>query len=122
VANYAPRRTTFDTGDRRWLAQMLKAETHGVTLSGSAFPAGLVKSGTVLGKITATGLLGPYDGAATDGRETAVGHLLNDVVVAAGERHHVAAVHAGTVKESLLPTGSGLDAAAKADLTAVVYL
>jgi len=122
VANYAPRRTSFDTGDRRWLPDHLKAETHGVTLSGSAFTAGLVKSGTVLGKITATGLLGPYSNAATDGRQTAVGHLLNDVEVAAGERHHVAVVHAGTVKESLLPTGSGLDAAAKAELTAVVYV
>lgn len=53
MANYAPRRTTYDTGDRRWLPDMLKAETHGVTLNGDLFTAGLIKSGTHVGRVTA---------------------------------------------------------------------
>jgi hypothetical protein len=40
VTDYAPRRTTYDTGDRRWLPNMLKAETHGITLDGSLFTPG----------------------------------------------------------------------------------
>lgn len=122
MANYAPRRTTYDTGDRRWLPDMLKAETHGVTLNGDLFTAGLIKSGTHVGRVTAGGLGGPYNNAATDGRQTSDGHLLNDVVVTAGGRYHVALVHAGTVKTSLLPTGSGHDAAADADLTTIAYI
>lgn len=128
MANYAPRRTTYDTGDRRWLPDMLKAETHGVTLDGSLFgdaarfPGGLVKSGTHIGKVTATKLSGPYGNALTDGRETSEGLLLNDVVVKAGERHHVAVVHAGTVKTAMLPASSGHDAAADADLTTIAFI
>lgn len=225
MANYAPQRTTYDTGDRRWLPDMLKAETHGVTLDGSLFTAGVIKSGTHIGKVTASGLHGPYgananevqtvdlgaatagtititfDGettaavafnataadvqtalealsnvspgdvvvtggplpgtvtltfggryagvnvpqvtvtptgltggtvtvatttqggsAATDGRQDSVGLLLNDVEVAAGKRYHVAVVHAGTVKVSMLPSTSGHDASAKADLPAIVFI
>jgi len=39
------------------------------------FPNGYIPSGTVLGKVTASGKLGPYLDAATDGRQTAVGIL-----------------------------------------------
>lgn len=122
MTSYAPRRTTYDTGDRRWLPDMLKAETHGVTLNGDLFAAGLIKSGTHIGDVTATGLSGPYTPAAANGLETSAGLLLNDVEVAAGGRYHVALVHAGTVKTSLLPAGSGHDAAAKADLTTIAFI
>jgi hypothetical protein len=128
VSKYAPTRTSYDTGDRRWLPDMLSAETHGVTLNGSLFsdttkyPGGLVKSGTHVGKVTTGGLHGPYSDAASDGRQVSAGLLLNDVVVKTGEKHHVAVVHAGTVKTDKLPASSGHDAAAKADLSAVVFL
>jgi hypothetical protein len=39
------------------------------------YPAGFIKSGIPLGKITATSLYGPYDDTATDGRQTLVGFL-----------------------------------------------
>lgn len=137
MSNFAPRRTTYDTGDRRWLRDMLKAETHGVTLDGDTFPAGtfpdgLVKSGTVVGIVTASGLAAPYNdafdadavtaGQQGDGRESAAGHLLNDVVIKAGEKHLLAVVHAGTVERRFLPANSGHDAAAEADLTAIAYI
>lgn len=224
MASYAPRRTTYDTGDRRWLPDMLKAQTHGVTLDGDLFPAGLVKSGTHIGIVTSTNLGGPYagtseevqtvteggsgltsftltysgqttvsiaaaasaatvqaaleglsnidpgdvavtgsaggpytvtfagrlantnvaqmtatptggtgtvtvatttaGGSATDtpaGIGRSVGHLLNDTVVAAGGRYHVAVVHAGTVDRRYLPAGNH-DTSAEADLTAIAYI
>jgi hypothetical protein len=65
--DYAPRRTTYDTGDRRWLPDMLKAETHGATLDGDLFTDGeVVKSGTHIGRVTATKLHGPYNGTSEE--------------------------------------------------------
>jgi len=43
--------------------------------AGTHYPNGFIKSGIPLGKVTATGLYGPYQGDATDGRETCVGFL-----------------------------------------------
>ncbi len=226
MANYAPRRTSYDTGDRRWLADMLKAETHGVTIDGDIVGTpGTIKSGTHIGIVTATGRGGRYAastnevqtlnlGAATagtvtitfdgettaainfnataaavqtameglsnvnagdvtvtggplpgtitltfagqyrgvnvpqitvtptgltggtvtvatttqggstitDGRTRSVGHILDDLVVEAGKRYHVAVVHAGTVRVSALPADSGHDAGADADLTTIAYI
>lgn len=45
------------------------------------FPNGFIPSGTVLGKVTASGLLAPYLDAATDGTQTAVGILRASVSV-----------------------------------------
>jgi hypothetical protein len=118
VANYAPRRTTFDTGDRRWLPDMLSAETHGVTIDAPGF----YKSGTHIGIVTATKRGGRYSNAATDGRQESDGLLLNDLQVNDGELHHVAVVHAGTVDRRFLPADSGHDAAAEADLTAIAFI
>ncbi|MBC7328855.1 head decoration protein [bacterium] len=69
-------------------------------------------AGTVLGKITASGKYGPYDDTATDGRETAVGILAEDVDATNSDVGTWMIVH-GVVKESAL---TGLDANAKADL------
>lgn len=52
----------------------------------------------------------------------AAGHLINEVKVVAGGRYLEAIMHAGTVTRRLLPANSGMDDAAKADLTAVVYI
>lgn len=49
--------------------------------AGTHFPDGYLKSGIPLGKITSTGLYGPYDGAATDGRDTCAGFLFTGVEV-----------------------------------------
>jgi hypothetical protein len=45
------------------------------------FPNGYIPSGTVLGIVTASGLLGPYLDAASDGTQTAVGILKASVTV-----------------------------------------
>lgn len=123
----AQRRTSYGGGDHRWLADLhgLNSTEPG-TLNGDLFPAedfpdGLVPSGVVLARVTASGLLGPYDGAAADGRETAVGHLTSDQVVSAGSRNDAALVTHGAVLRDALPTNSGLDAAAEAELRHIRY-
>jgi hypothetical protein len=45
------------------------------------FPNGYIPSGTVLGKVTATGYLAPYLGTASDGSQTAVGILRASIQV-----------------------------------------
>lgn len=124
----AQRSTQYAGEDRRWLDGGFHGQNtnRDVTLDGDlfvvgTFPDGRVPSGIVLGVVTATKLAGPYDDAATDGRQVAVGHLLNTEVVRPGARILTAAVRHGVVNENLLPTGHGLDAAAKVDLSRVTY-
>jgi hypothetical protein len=70
VSNFAPKRTEYDGGDTRWLRDALRAEQHGVTLDGDLFTSDaagvLVKSGTHIGKVTATNLGGPYNGTTEE--------------------------------------------------------
>ncbi|WP_186783736.1 head decoration protein [Streptomyces sp. CBG33] len=76
-------KTESFTQDRRdWLGSAHGTDAPvSVTLDVSKFtkathyPNGFIKSGIPLGKVTATGRYGPYDGAATDGREDLVGFL-----------------------------------------------
>lgn len=89
------------------------------------YPDGYIMSGCVVGKVTATGLWGPYDPAATDGRETARGLLFNSDSVRSGQAKSLNALFAhGFVDPDRLPytgvTGE-LDAAAKADLTLIYW-
>jgi Bacteriophage lambda head decoration protein D len=127
VEGIAQTKTRYGGGDHRWMA-----DVHGLstpepgTLDGSLFPAGtfadgLVPSGVDLGRVTATKLLGPYDDAATDGRQTAVGHLISDQVVATGSRNDVALYTHGAVIRDRLPANSGHNAAAEADLKHIRY-
>lgn len=60
------------------------SKSTGITIDASKFTADadgdkIVPNGQVLAKITATGLYGPYDNAATDGREdeSTVGVIVN---------------------------------------------
>jgi hypothetical protein len=87
--------------------------------AGTHYPNGYIPSGVVLGKITATGLYGPYNNGASDGREVAAGHLLTATEVqAAATTIDVGAVllEHGIVIEAKLPSGHGLDANGKTDL------
>lgn len=83
MSNFAPKRTTYDTGDSRWLRNALAAESHGVTVTTASFASGhigadgLVKSGT------------PHVTAAQ-------GLLRNDLVIKTGEKHLVAFVVGGS--------------------------
>ncbi|MFJ6636561.1 head decoration protein [Streptomyces sp. NPDC091376] len=71
------------TQDRRdWLGSAHGTDAPvSVTLDVSKFtanthyPSGYIKSGIPLGKVTASGKYGPYDNAASDGREVCVGFL-----------------------------------------------
>jgi hypothetical protein len=127
---------TYAVGDHRWLGS-----SHGtdmgqtITLDSALFTAGdhdangFIPSGTVLGKVTATGLYGPYDLDAINGLETAVGHLLTDTPTGDGGLAQLQAdsidlgaalfTH-GVVVEAFLPdfttTDGEIDAAAKTDV------
>ena len=129
----AVRSSAYQVEDRSWLVG-----THGtdvtptVTLDISKFtknthyPNGFIPSGTALGKVSATGLYGPYDNAANDGRETCVGLLFssaravdtstgNALAKVGGARF----IH-GMVTAAKLP--ATVDANGKADLPLIVWL
>lgn len=105
--------------------------TPSVTLDVAAFtgathyPNGHIPSGIVLGRITASGLYGPYDPAAVDGTEDPAGLLFSSVAVRAGSTKIGGAilVH-GFVDPARLPfpTGTGAaDEAAQAALTLIYW-
>lgn len=80
----------------------------GVTVdSGTVTSAGdgskVLKSGELMGKITATGKFGPYASGAGDGREVFVGHLFYEVDVTGGDEL-ASIMITGVVKEAALPT------------------
>ena len=114
----------FGGDNRAWLGSQHGTESNrSITLDVSTFteatpyPDGFIPSGIVLGEITATGLFGPFDPNAEDGRDTAAGHLFNSIPVSAGATNLGAPLlDHGAVVESKLPAASGLDATAKADL------
>lgn len=133
---------TWSAGRRDWLLGPHGTEpgtTPTVVVDVSAFTAGThyasgyIPSGTVVGTINATTsggtwTVGPYDNAASDGRQTAVGFLLNDVKVPdpATTTIDVASailVH-GFVDSSKLPFTSGagaIDSAGRVDLAMVHF-
>lgn len=114
----------FGAENRAWLGSQHGTESNrSVTLDVTKFdktkhfPDGQILSGTVLGRITASGLYGPYDGAATDGRDTAAGHLYNTTPVAStATRLGAPLFEHGAVVKTKLPANHGLDASAEADL------
>src|SRR4051794_25684371 len=91
--------------------------------AGTHYPDGFIKSGIPLGKITAGGKYGPYDDAASDGRQTCVGFLFTGVEVVTRRGATLSSavgsmlVHCA-VKESKLP--ATVDAAGKVDLASRV--
>lgn len=114
---------TFGVDDQSWLGSEHGTQaTEPVTLdtstftAGTHYPDGYFKSGLPLGKITATGKYGLYNGAATDGTETLVGFLFAAVKAPASNTVDVAGamlVH-GKVRTSRLPVA--VDAAGQADV------
>lgn len=119
--------TTYQVEDLSWLSSHFGYdEPRSITLDVSAFtlathaPNGYFPSGLVLAKITATGLFGPYSDAAGDGRAVAVGHLAFSRKVPNPSNTAIdcsaAMLEMGLIVEAKLPSGHGLDAAAKTDL------
>jgi len=114
---------TFGQDDQSWLASAHgTSSARTITLDTSAFtagthyPNGYFPSGLPLGKITASGLYGPYDNAASDGTETLAGFLftsvdapsVNTIDPQGGLLWH------GAVVESRLPVS--VDSSGKADV------
>lgn len=118
----------FQQDDQSWLGSAHGTESaRPVTLDISEFteathfPDGFMPSGTPIGEITASGLFGPYDDAATDGREDLVGHTLTGVKVTGDNDVQVALFEHGRVVEANLPIA--IDAAAKADVAGrIIYI
>lgn len=127
---------TFNSEDRSWTRTKKGYDTcKTVTLDVSTFAAahiatGALPSGTVLGRITASGKYGPYDADAVNGLETAKGFLFNttkigelgsDTDLSAAADVAVPMMVEGEIEEGSLPSFTGttdgeLDAAAEVDL------
>nr|WP_296763828.1 head decoration protein [Rhodococcus sp. (in: high G+C Gram-positive bacteria)] len=127
MSNIAVRKTGTFGADARTFVYADISEQRGrasVTLDVTKFDKtkhlvdGFFHTGIVLGKITATGLYGPYDNTATDGRETAAGFLWNAFAPTGDQEAAALWFGPGAIKESKLPTGHGLDTAAKTELAA----
>jgi hypothetical protein len=125
--------------DRSWLGARLDEMwmPRSITLKANLFltnhlaAKGAIPSGTALAKVTATGLYGPYDPAAVDGRNACAGLLFNTTrlgdpygqpvdLTTAGDSG-APLFWAGVVKASKLPVFVGttigtLDAGAKTAL------
>lgn len=114
------RTVEFGVEDRSWLGSAHGTEaTRTITLDTSAFtagthyPDGYIPSGTVLARITATGLYGPYTNGGGGGLGAPAGFLFNSTTVTAGGADVGAPLmEHGMVIQSKLPTNSGLDGAA----------
>lgn len=120
---------TFVSGDDTWLGSEHGTDSpYTITLDPAKFtlsthaPDGFYRSGTPLGKVTATQMYGPYDNTATDGRETLAGHLYKDVPAppagATGGEPASLFWH-GRVRTSRLPLP--VDAAGQADVAGRIH-
>lgn len=117
-----PRTTEYQVpDDPSWLgsAHGLDATTS-ITLHVAAFteathyPEGFIRGGTPVGKITASGKYGPYDNAATDGREVLAGFVATSRAVAGQTAVVAALLDHGKVRTARLPIA--VDAAGVADV------
>lgn len=115
-----PRVETFGQEDQTWLdsAHGTDAPVSGTVdlskgfVSSTHYPNGDLPSGTPVGLVTASGKYGLYDDAATDGRQTLVGHTFT-TVKARGDVVVAILVH-GRINRSRLPFA--IDAAGVADV------
>ncbi len=135
MSDITVRRSTFQAENRSWLqsqAGVGPGETPSVTLdlalfdSDDHYPNGFVPSGIVLGQVTASKKFGPYDPAASDGREIAAGHLFGSLTVPAptGVVGGALVRTNATIDPTKLPVTSGagaLDDAARLALFTITY-
>lgn len=124
MTDIAVETVAYSGENRSWLLSPHGTEpgtTPSVTLLLSAFTItnNVIPSGTVLGRITASGKYAPYNNGASDGTEVAAGILFNSVGTRAGQTQAASAmlVH-GFVDAAKLV---GLDAAARTDLKLIHF-
>lgn len=89
-----------------------RSRSTGTVASGKGF----LQSGQLLGKITATGKLAPYDNAASDGTQTVAGILYSRIDATSADAGCVYIDCDAEVTEQRL---IGLDASGRADLAAL---
>jgi hypothetical protein len=125
--NLAQTTESFGQDDQSWLGSAHGTDAgRPITLdvstftAGTHYPNGYFPSGLVLGKITATGLYGPYSDAASDGTQTAVGFLFTAAKAPSVNTIDVQGVllwHGAVIKANL-PLPASLDANGAIDLAA----
>lgn len=127
--------TAYQVEQRGWLAGPHGTEpgaTPSITLdislftAGTHYPNGFIPSGTVLGKVTATGLYGPYDNSLSNGQDVAACILFDSETVETGQTQATSAglIH-GFVTKARLPFQSGtgsLDSTGITDLKHIILL
>ena len=127
------RSEAFQVDDKSWLGSAHGTEaTRTITLDVSTFteadhyPNGFIPSGIAVGRITASNLYGPYDNAATDGREVLAGHIFDAVKVRTDDTTinvGAALFEHGKVLVANLPANHGTDAAGAADVDgSIIYI
>lgn len=140
MTDFTVRSTAYQVEKRSWLQSNPDADAcDSIVLdvskftAGTHFPNGFIPSGCGLAKITASGLYGPYDTAASDGRQLVTSQLYllfnSSTVVhkdgSSAAKLVVAGLAKGTVADAKLPfqTGAGsLDAAAKTALKFIRFV
>lgn len=135
MTDIAVETASYTPPDRSWLLTELTGDGQSVSTTsgtidftkftaGTHYPNGYIPSGTVVGVVTTGGRVGPYDNAASDGRQTATGLLYNPIQVPTdtARKVQVAIVDSfAVVSASRLPAASGLDAAGQADLPLIKF-
>ena len=124
------KRKTHPSNSRAWLLSSHGTEpgtNPSITLDGALFTGdrivnGVIPSGTVVGKVTATGLYGPYDSTASDGRQTARGLLFDYARKDGDTKIGGALVVHGFVRESRLPFATGAGALSAPARTALAMI
>lgn len=129
---------SWGVGSKEWLKNRKGLDTcRSITVDISLFnalhyPNGYIPSGILLGKVTATGLYGPYSPLLANGLDVNAGHLLNDVMVRdsggnAFTKSASALFWEGIVDTTKLPTFTGaasaigvLDANGRTDVAAFI--
>lgn len=73
--------------------------------------------GTTIGKVTATGLYGPYNDGLSDGREVGIGILEHDINCKTGDQVASIIIHGSVIEARCI----GVDAAFKTDCPNIIF-
>jgi hypothetical protein len=139
MTDISVRTQTYQSENRSWT---IGKHGHDETIPGTLdvsiltaathYPTGWVPSGLVVGIITTSGLYGPYDDTAVDGRQTAAGLLFSSVAVPnladLTKDVGIAVLVHGFVKIARLPIANGatgrgyIDAAGQTDLKLIHFV